>query len=239
MRGRSIAHLTRPPSVFEYVCGVLREDILSGDLSPGSRITEAFIMAHTGASRTPVREALRRLEAEGLVSAHPRRGTFVTYRLSAEEALRIYDVRLVLEPYLTSLAAQRMRADALEWIRGVFARFEAAIDAIEPQEAGHLDAEFHLGIYEVSGSELLNVLRGYWSQLQLQLSERVYTTELPRRFVQEHRGILAALERCDGELASDRMRAHIEHSRKTMVRSLHDGPSSPSGRAMFRAERKA
>ena len=238
MRGRAIAPPARPPSFFEHVCSVLREDILSGDLPPGSRITEAFIMAHTGVSRTPVREALRQLEAEGLVVAHRRRGTFVTYRLSAEEALLIHDVRLVLEPYLTRLAAERMTADALESIRYVLVRFEAAIDAMEPQEAGHLDAEFHLGVYEVSGSELLNVLRGYWSRLQL-LSERVYPTEMPRRVVPEHRGILAALERGDGELAGDRIRAHIEHGRKTMVRGLHDGPSSPSGGAKIRAERKA
>jgi DNA-binding GntR family transcriptional regulator len=225
-------------SFFEHVCRVLREDILSGDLPPGSRITEAFIMQRTGVSRTPVREALRRLEAEGLVVAHRRRGTFVTYRLSAEEALRIYDVRLVLEPYLTSLAAQRMQADALEPIRDVLVRFEAAVVAMEPQEAGNLDAEFHLGIYALSGSELLNVLRGYWSRLQLQLSDRVYKTEVPRRFVKEHRGILAALERSDGELASDRMRAHIEHGRKTMVRSLRGGRRSSSGVRNYGTDRK-
>jgi DNA-binding GntR family transcriptional regulator len=235
MNGRFVTHPARPVSFFEHVCRVLREDILSGDLPPGSRITEAFIMEYTGVSRTPVREALRRLEAEGLVVAHPRRGTFVTYRLSAEEALRIYDVRLVLEPYLTSLAAERMQADALESIRDVLVRFEAAVVAMEPEEAGSLDAEFHLGIYDVSGSELLNVLRGYWSRLQL-LSERVYKTEVPRRFVQEHRGILAALERSDGKLAGDRMRAHIEHGRKTMVRSLRDGPGGSTGPPDFRID---
>lgn len=90
----------------------------------------------------------------------------------------------------------------------------------------------------MSGSELLNVLPGYWSRLQL-LSERISATEMPRRVVLEHRGILAVLERGDGELAGDRMRAHIEHGRRTRVRSLHDGPSSPSGGAKFRAERKA
>jgi DNA-binding GntR family transcriptional regulator len=238
MGARAIAPPARPPSFFEHVCIVLRGEILSGSLPPGSRITEAFIMAHSGVGRTPVREALRQLEAEGLVIAHRRRGTFVTYRLSAEDALRIYDVRLVLEPYLTRLAAERMTAGALESIRDVLVRFEAAIHAMEAREAGHLDAEFHIGVYEVSGSELLNVLRGYWSRLQVR-SERVYATEMPRRFVLEHRRILAALERGDCELAGDRMRAHIEHGRKTMVRSVHDGPSSPSGGAKFQAERKA
>lgn len=143
MRGQAIAPPARLPSSFERVCGVLREDILSGDLPPGSRITEALIMAHTGVSRTPVREALCQLEAEGLVISHRRRNTFVTYRFSAEDALRIDDVRLVLEPYLTRLAAERMTAEALESIRDVLVR--SAIRAMEAQEAGHLDAEFLSG----------------------------------------------------------------------------------------------
>jgi DNA-binding GntR family transcriptional regulator len=218
----------RPVSFSEHVCQVLREDILSGDLPPGSRVTEAFIMERTGVSRTPVREGLRKLEAEGLVITHRSRGTFVTYRLTAEEALLIYDVRLVLEPHLTRVATDRMTPEALAAIRDVLERFEAAIDG-DPREAGQLDAEFHLSIYEISGSELMNVLRGYWARLQLQLSERVYTTELPRRFVQEHRAIVEAIERGDGSLAAERMATHIEHGRKTMAKSVRDGDGAPPG----------
>jgi DNA-binding GntR family transcriptional regulator len=212
--------MPRPVSFSEHVCQVLREDIRAGTLLPGSRITESFIMERTGVSRTPVREGIRRLEAEGLVITHRSRGTFVAYRLTPEESMLVYDVRLELEPYLTRLAAERMTADALADIRDVLTRFEETIDRVDPGEAGRLDADFHLGIYEVSGSELLSVLRGYWTRLQLQLSERVYTTELPRGFLNEHRGILDALERNDADLAADRMAAHIAHGRKTMERSL-------------------
>jgi GntR family transcriptional repressor for pyruvate dehydrogenase complex len=159
--------------------------------------------------------------------------------LSADEALLIYDVRLVLEPYLTRLAAERMTPDALASIRAVFEQFEAAIDAVEPLEAGQLDADFHLAIYGVSGSELMNVLRGYWSRLQLQLSERVYTTEVPRRFVREHRGILEALERGDAAIAGERMVAHIEHGRKTMAKSLSDAAAAVGQDARRRPTRPA
>jgi DNA-binding GntR family transcriptional regulator len=222
------AQVRRPVSFSEHVCQVLREDILSGDLPPGSRVTEAFIMERTGVSRTPVREGLRKLEAEGLVITHRSRGTFVTYRLTDEEALLIYDVRLVLEPHLTRVAAERMTPAGLLTIRDVLARFEAAMDG-DPREAGELDAEFHLAIYGMSESELLNVLRGYWARLQLQLSERVYSAELPRRFVREHREIVEALERGDGALAGELMAAHIKHGRATMAKSLrasHAGESA-------------
>jgi DNA-binding GntR family transcriptional regulator len=192
-------------------------------------------MERTGVSRTPVREGLRRLEAEGLVITHRSRGTFVTYRLTPEAALLVYDVRLLLEPYLTQLAAERMRPDALALTRSVFDRFEAAIDRVDPREAGRLDADFHVGIYEVSGSELLSVLRGYWSRLQLELSERDYTTEVPRQFLREHRGIMDALERGDGPLASERMAAHIAHGRRTMAESLSG--TRGAGLAVERRER--
>jgi DNA-binding GntR family transcriptional regulator len=219
--GRSLsnARVARPLSLPQHVCQVLRDDIRSGRLEPGERLTEALVMARTGVSRTPVREGLRLLEAEGLVVSYRGRGAFVTYRLSADEALLIYECRLVLEPYLTRLAAERMTPDSLATIHDVLERFCAAIDA-DPREAGELDAQYHLAIYDASRSELTSVLRGYWMRLQLELSERVYTAELPRRFVREHRGIFEALERGNGDLAEERMRRHIVHGRSALEQAL-------------------
>lgn len=207
----------RPPSFSEHVCEVLRDDILSGRLPEGSRLTEAYVMERTGVSRTPVREGLRRLEAEGLVTNHRHRGAFVTLRLAGQEALVIYDVRLVLEPQLTRLAAERMTPEVLGALREILKRFEVVS---EPVEASRVDADFHMTIYEASGSELLNVVRGYWTRIQFELSERVYTTEVPRRFVREHRTILRALERGDGLHAQESMAVHIEHGRRSLVKSL-------------------
>jgi DNA-binding GntR family transcriptional regulator len=207
----------RPPSYSEHVCEVLRDDILSGRLPGGSRLTEAFVMERTGVSRTPVREGLRRLEAEGLVTTHRHRGAFVTVRLTGAEALLVYDVRLVLEPQLTGLAAERMTPDQLADVRRILDRF---VVASEPSEASRIDADFHMTIYEASGSELLNVLRGYWTRIQLELSERVYATEVPRRFLREHRTIMRALERGDAPLAQESMAVHIEHGRRSLLKSL-------------------
>ena len=74
------ARVELPPSLSEHVCQVLRDDILAGRLVGGERLTEALVIERTGASRTPVREGLQRLEAEGLVLSHRSRGTYVTYR---------------------------------------------------------------------------------------------------------------------------------------------------------------
>jgi DNA-binding GntR family transcriptional regulator len=210
----------RPPSLAEHVCRVIRDDILSGRQPAGARLTEATVMERTGVSRTPVREGLRTLEGEGLVVTYRSRGTFVTYRLTPDEAKLIYEVRLVLEPPLTALAAERMAPEDLALTEDVLARFVDALDAANAREAGQLDADFHLAIYEASGSELLSVLRGYWTRLQLELSERVYNTEVPQRFVHEHLSILEALKAGDGALAQKRMRSHIEHGRTVLTKAL-------------------
>lgn len=211
----------RPPSLAEHVCRVIREDILTGRQPAGARLTEATVMERTGVSRTPVREGLRTLEGEGLVITYRSRGTFVTYRLTPDEALLIYDVRLVLEPHLTRLAAERMTPETLASAESVLSRFVDALDAAEPREAGQLDADFHLAIYEASGSELLSVLRGYWTRLQLELSERVYVTELPRRFLDEHLSIFDALKDGDGPRAQKQMKIHIEHGRAAIAKALN------------------
>jgi DNA-binding GntR family transcriptional regulator len=202
------------------VCRVIREDILTGRQPAGARLTEAMVMERTGVSRTPVREGLRKLEGEGLVITYRSRGTFVTYRLTPEEALLLYDVRLVLEPHLTGLAAERMAPETLASVEDVLARFVGALDAADAHEAGQLDADFHLTVYEASGSEMLSVLRGYWTRLQLELSERVYTTEVPRRFLDEHLKIFDALRAGDAAAAQDRMRIHLEHGRAVLAKAL-------------------
>lgn len=166
-----------------------------------------------------MREGMRRLEAEGLVVSYRGRGTYVAYRMRPEEALLVYDCRLILEPYLTRLAAERMRPEALASIRAVLDQFVAAIEG-DPKEAVGLDAAFHMAIYETAATELIGILRGYWARLQLELSERVYREELPRRFVSEHVAIFSALERGDGELAASKMLAHLTHGRRALSKAL-------------------
>ena len=185
----------------EHVCQTLKDDILSGRLPPGHRLTEASIMSRTGVSRTPVREGVRRLEGEGLVNVPvPGAGHVRHVPAIAQEALLIYDCRLVLEPYLTELAAERMTVEALAGIRHVLDRFVHAVNE-EAEKAVRLDADFHLAIYSASQSELMSVLRGYWSRLQMSSPSVSTRRRFRAGFVREHEGILQALEqrdRCQG-----------------------------------------
>jgi DNA-binding GntR family transcriptional regulator len=221
-----LARIERPPSLPEHVCRVLRDEIRGGSLSPGDRLTEAYVIERTGVSRTPVREGLRMLEAEGLVISQPGRGTYVAYRLTPAEAELIYDVRLLVEPHLTELAAQRITEEELAHVQRLLADFSSALDA-GPHVTGQLDADFHLAIYAASRSELRRVLRGYWSRIQLELSERVYTAELPRGFFGEHEEIVDALARRDGDRAATSMARHIRHGRAALERSMRGDAEEP------------
>lgn len=217
-----VARVELPPSLPEHVCRIMRDDILGGLLAPGDRLTEAQVIERTGVSRTPVREGLRILEAEGLLVSQRGRGTYVAYRLTPEESRLIYDVRLVVEPHLTKLAAERMTADDLALVRVLLDEFSEAVDS-GPRLAGQRDADFHLAIYEASRTELRSVLRGYWSRMQLELSERVYTAEVPRRFIHEHEQIVEALASGDGERAASCMASHLAHGRGALEKSIRDG----------------
>jgi DNA-binding GntR family transcriptional regulator len=208
-------HGSRPDQVYAR----LRELIVGGLLAPGSRIVETEIATRLGVSRTPVREGLRNLEAEGLVVSRRGRSSYITSRLEPEEAALVYECRLVLEPYLTGLAAERLSRRELTSLEAVLERFSQGLDG-DPHAVGQLDADFHLSLYAASRSELLGVLRGYWSRLQIELSERVYAVEVPRRFVAEHVEIFRAVAAHDGALAAERMRAHLEHGRAALAAAL-------------------
>lgn len=199
-----------PPSMAEYVRDVIRDDILSGRLAPGERLREPLMCTRTGVSRTPVREAMRLLQAEGLVSTERGRGTFVTERLSSREALMIYRCRLVIEPYMASAAAKRATPAEIFRCERILERFRQALEGESDSRAiSSIDAEFHNAIYDASHSELVAIFRSYWAKLQLQLSARVYDRETPSRFFEEHVAILGAIRTGDGDAARKLMTAHI------------------------------
>ncbi len=216
--------LHKPPSLAEHARIVLRDDILAGRLTPGARLTEALVTDRTGVSRTPVREAMRLLQAEGLVTAERGRGTYVAFRLNREEALLIYRCRLVIEPHMTRIAAERATSRTLRHCQELVDRFaDELARGGDSRVISSIDAEFHSAIYEASHSELIAIFRSYWAKLQLQLSERVYDREAPARFLEEHVGILQALRERRGGLAARLMTDHIKHGQRRIAESFAAG----------------
>jgi DNA-binding GntR family transcriptional regulator len=193
----------------------LKEGILSGRYAPGQRLIEADLTSELGCSRGPLREAFRRLTAEGLVESVPNRGAIVR-RLSHRETHELFQIRAALEALGAQLAAENMGS------RAIRSRFEKAIAPIwddTPRHGGlsYLEENriFHQGVADVSGNEQLAAL---CRQLQLplimfQLSGAL-TPETLARSNAEHRAIATAILARDGSGAAQAMRSHLERARQ-------------------------
>jgi DNA-binding GntR family transcriptional regulator len=194
-----------------YVVERLREDILAGRLRPGSRLVESDLTSRFGVSRGPVREALRRLTADGLIEHWPHRGAVVR-RLTEREIRELFLIRIEMEALAARLAAA---ADAPERR----ARFVAAIQPIyadaprNPCEYLKENDAFHDAVMALADNR---ELRDLSTRLQLPLIMAqvgdILTPAVLKDSVQEHRAIAEAILKRDGAAASARMRAHLERA---------------------------
>lgn len=195
----------------------LREGILGQVLPPGTRLAEEEIAERFGISRTPVREAILRLEAEGLAARKSGRTAFVT-ELSLEEIIEIYEVRSVIDGLAAELAALRItRPDVskLEWLNG---QLREAGERRDLAAMTTLNFEFHDGIAAASGN-------GYLHEMMRQVHDRVRrfpgtTFSYPQRWeavVAEHAQLLDVLSRGDAAAAFATARAHMLASRDVRI----------------------
>lgn len=187
----------------------LRRAILQSEYAVGERLREAAIADDLGISRTPVREALRRLDADGLVEVRANRGAVVTRSIDRELS-ETYALRALLEGLGVSLAAQRITDTQLEGLRRLCEKMEQAADSGDHAGYPVLNVEFHKAIVAASGSERLE--RQLGSLIQSSLVSSAYH-RLPRehitRSLNHHREIVAALEYRNPDWAEAIMRAHI------------------------------
>lgn len=194
-----------------FIVERLRQDILSGSLTPGFRLIECDLTARFAVSRGPVREALRRLAAEGLIEHWPHRGALVR-RLSARGIRELFQIRVEIEQLAARLAAESDDAEAR-------ARFAEAIRPVldeSPRRAPDYLAEnaaFHAAVTTLSGNLQLNDL-ALRLQLPLIMAQvgGILTPEVLKASVREHRAIAKAILARDPATASGLMRAHLERA---------------------------
>jgi DNA-binding GntR family transcriptional regulator len=199
-----------PQSFPDHIRQLLEREIVEGRLAPGQRVTEDQLALDIGVSRTPVREAIRALEAQGLIVRRRARGTFVAQRATLEEAEAIYGVRSVLESQLAARAAQVMTEDELATAAELQQRFLALVDAAEAPgvQLVAADSDLHWTIYNAARSELVSIVASYWGRLQRELYDPVYRSD-PHLFASQHEDLIEALRRRDPEGAREAMKRHI------------------------------
>lgn len=206
----------------ETVCEVLRDAIRRGILEPGERLMEVQLAEELGISRTPVREAIRKLEQEGYVIMMPRRGTYVS-SVSEHDVKEIFEIRSALESLSTSLAAIRIEPEELEKLRALLAEIEGQIqrkDSMDKIVA--TDIKFHGLLYQVSRNERLVTII---NNLKEQLARfRTLSMSYPGRLqetLKEHRAMVEAIAAGDVDAARDAAERHMEQAEETLLKAIN------------------
>ena len=180
----------------------LSEQILSGKYQKGDELREVTVGKELGVSRTPVREAFRKLELEGLVTSIPNKGTYVN-GISREDVQDIYMIRSRLEGLAARLATRRITKEQ--------------IDEME-EMISTLDGKFHFILYEACGSRMLkNVLTDFHRYVQMARRMSVKVENRAEKSIREHSEILSAIRDKDEDRAEKLMEEHIRH----VVQNLH------------------
>lgn len=204
------------PNLTELTYLQVKQAILQGTLSEGSKLTEEVIASQFGISKSPVREALNRLESEGLVSIESRRGAYVR-TFSAKEARDLYDLRVVLEVHAVGLA--KITPDLLNRLDESIKRTRQNLDQDSLISHVKEDIHFHSLIAEATGNlELCRVL-GNLNQKSILCRLRTYRLSAFTA-PESHGRIYDALKQGDFALAQQCMRDHILFVRDALMRSM-------------------
>ncbi len=205
------------------VYDILTEQIVSGVLTPGTRITEEQFAAELGVSRTPVREAMRRLAQDELVELMPRKGIRVK-QLSRQDAAELYEIRAILEGLAASRAATRFSERDIRNLETLAGKAKAALSVDDPEPAFEFDAQLHQLIVERSGNKRLQKILSNLNNLVSFFRREVgQEFERAKQAVEEHEKVLAALKRKDAAAAAEAMRSHVS---KALDGVIHNIPFS-------------
>jgi DNA-binding GntR family transcriptional regulator len=203
---------------------LIREAIVDGRLEPGRRLKEEELARELGISRTPIREALLMLQAEGLVDAIPNRGAMVTVH-TPEDLDDLYQLRALLEGYAARRAASRISDAQVETLRKSCERFDLLDPDTDLRGVVRENMLFHSAIFEAAGSSRLESMVRRVVELPLVYKSYIwYSPDQQRISVHYHRQIANALAARDAERAELIMKEHIFEARDLLVAHLREHP---------------
>ncbi|MDG2496823.1 MAG: GntR family transcriptional regulator [Aquiluna sp.] len=200
----------------ETIAKALRLQILDGSMAPGSRILQEQLADQFGASRLPVRDALRKLEADGLVTIVANTGAWVS-KLNKQECEEAYQIRERLEPLLLRMSAEKIDQEILVQLGDLADQMEANDDV---EVFLRLDREFHLLAYSMAPEGMIrDLVERLWNTTQHYRRAFAKLSGLARGSVThlEHRLILDAMSRGDLDDAERNLAAHIRRTRNALV----------------------
>ena len=200
----------------------IRDDILSGNYAPGEELKEATLGKQLGVSRTPVREAMRKLELEGLVVMIPRRGAQVA-NITEKDLNDVLEVRMALENLSIENACKKMTEEQLAELKKAAKVFEATMEEGNLVKLAEADVAFHEVIYQSSDNCRLNqVLNNLREQIYRYRVEYLKEEETRKLLVKEHDEIYEAIRNRDVKTAQEISYQHIENQREAIILSIRE-----------------
>ena len=204
----------------DSVYNKLRQAILTGEYPPGERLMEVHLGDKLGVSRTPIREAIRMLELEGLVTMIPRKGSMVS-QITEKNMSDVLEVRRALDILCVQLACERITSDGIAELKRARDNFEKAVATNDNRIIAQADVEFHNVIIRATGNDRLISLEDSLSLPMYRYRyEYIKDSSGHDNLVKEHRKIVNAIEKRNPEAAASEAGEHIDNQRRSIIRQI-------------------
>ncbi len=204
----------------DVVFNTLRQAILLGELKPGERLMEIHLADKLGVSRTPIREAIRKLELEGLVTMVPRKGAEVA-QITEKSMYDVLEVRRALDALCVELACDRITEEELEALGHACEDFGAAVRTKDLKQIAQADVALHDIIVKATGNQrLIQLVNNLSEQMYRYRFEYIKDTNQHETLVEEHRIIYQSIANKDKQTAAEAARIHIDNQEKAIIRQI-------------------
>ncbi|HIX72100.1 MAG: GntR family transcriptional regulator [Clostridiales bacterium] len=206
----------------DVVFNTLRRAIITGEFAPGERLMEISLANRLGVSRTPVREAIRKLELEGLVIMIPRKGAQVA-KITEKSLRDVIEIRCVLEEFAASLACERITPEGRENLKEAHENFVEAVKNGDILDIVEKDERFHDAIFQATSNErLITIINNLREQFYRYRMEYVKDIEQHSVLVNEHELLLRAIYDGDSETAKRIMRTHLQNQQEGVIQAIQE-----------------
>lgn len=199
-------------SLTDEILNIVRDRILKGEYKIGQKIKETQIAEELKVSRTPIREAFKQLENEGLIDYIPNRGCFAK-GFTAQDIEDLYAVRKALEVLAVEWAVERIDDEQLKQLKEKSDLMEFYANRNDQKKVLEINADFHNVIYSATGSRFMaQILRSYKDYIEQARKKTMYEEQFLSDIFEEHRQILVAITERDAEKAKQAMAYHLDKS---------------------------
>ncbi len=204
----------------DVVFNTLRQAILTGELKPGERLMEIHLANKLGVSRTPIREAIRKLELEGLVTMIPRRGAEVA-QITEKSMNDVLEVRRALDALCVELACERITQEDMGRLKQACEAFEAAVRTRDVKKIARADVELHDIIVQATGNQrLVQLIHNLSEQMYRYRFEYLKDASSHEMLQQEHLEMYHSILNKDKVTAADVVRKHINNQEEAIIKQL-------------------